>query len=271
MKNYEKIYIDRKQGFYLFRFETKDINRVIPLHFHEELEVIYCISGKMKIWINGKKIILTPNHFWVINSLDPHSTQSYEQGEFIVLYIRADLFLETQAWIHINEESSSLDNYKKAVSLINKIYASTYKEEEYIVFYQRSLINKFIYILLKDFSSVNNISQRIKSKNKKIKEIIQLIQDNYTTQLTLQELAHLSGYTSTYLSRMFKVNTGQTFTEYKRTLCIEHALCMIENTNLTLEIIANEVGFSNEKAFRVAFKEVMKMTPREYIRKEKDK
>lgn len=266
MKNYEKIYIDGNQEFYLFSFKTKDVNRVIPLHFHQEIEVLYCISGKIKIWIGGETIVLTPNHFFVINSLVPHSTQSYESGEFVVFYFRPNLFLKSQAWIQISDERENQIAYQKAISLINEIYDSTYKKDMYIVFHQRSLLNEFIYVLLKYFSIINNLSQRVKTRNNKIKEIIQLMQDNYLSQLTLEELAKLSGYTATYLSRMFKENTGQTFSEYKRSLCIEHAINMIENSDYTLEMIANESGFTNEKALRIAFKEVMKMTPREYIR-----
>ena len=269
-QNYEKIYIDENQGFFLFSFQAKDINRIIPMHFHKEIEVLYCISGKMKIWVEGKIIILQAGQFFVINSLVPHSTQSYEQGEFVVFYFHSKLFLDKEARINVWEQKEKQDIYQQEIKLIQQIFASTQKEDSYIVFHQRSLLNEFIYILLKEFSTNEVLDQRTKNRNKKIKDIIHLMQENYASQLTLEELAHLSGYTATYLSRMIKESTGQTFSEYKKSLCLEHAINMIENTELTLEIIAQKSGFANEKSLRTAFKETMLMTPREYIKKIKN-
>lgn len=269
-QNYEKIYIDENQGFFLFSFQAKDINRIIPMHFHKEIEVLYCISGKMKIWVEGKIIILQPGQFFVINSLVPHSTQSHEQGEFVVFYFHSKLFLDKEARINVWEQKDKQDIYQQEIRLIQQIFASTQKEDSYIVFHQRSLLNEFIYILLKEFSTNEVLDQRTKNRNKKIKDIIHLMQENYASQLTLEELAHLSGYTATYLSRMIKESIGQTFSEYKKSLCLEHAINMIENTELTLEIIAQKSGFANEKSLRTAFKEAILMTPREYIKKIKN-
>lgn len=269
-QNYEKIYIDENKGFFLFSFQAKDINRIIPMHFHKEIEVLYCISGKMKIWVEGKIIILQPGQFFVINSLVPHSTQSYEQGEFVVFYFHSKLFLDQEARINVWEQKDKQDIYQQEIKLIQQIFASTQEEDPYIVFHQRSLLNEFIYILLKEFSTNEVLDQRTKNRNKKIKDIIHLMQENYASQLTLEELAHLSGYTATYLSRMIKESTGQTFSEYKKSLCLEHAINMIENTELTLEIIAQKSGFANEKSLRTAFKKAMLMTPREYIKKIKN-
>lgn len=94
-------------------------------------------------------------------------------------------------------------------------------------------MNEFIYILLKEFSTNEVLDQRTKNRNKKIKDIIHLMQENYASQLTLEELAHLSGYTATYLSRMIKESTGQTFSEYKKSLCLEHAINMTSIVKLS--------------------------------------
>ena len=271
IKNYEKIYIDGTQEFSLFSFTTRDTNRIIPLHYHQELEVIYCLSGKMKIWLEGKTIILEPNHFFVINSMVPHSTQSHESGTFVVLYFRPNLFLDQATRIHIEEMNRKQASYQQALGLIHQIFVSTTETDPYLVFHQRSLLNEFIYLLLKYFSTKEISSKRLMNRTNKVQKIIELMQENYTTQLSLEDLARLSGYTPTYLSRMLKENTGQTFSEYKRSLCIEHAIHMIESQDDTLELIANKSGFANEKSLRTAFKEVMQMTPREYIKRQKDK
>lgn len=271
-KNYEKIYIEENnQDFYLFSFETKDINRIIPMHFHQEIEVIFCLSGKMKIWIDGGTKFITQGNFYVINSLIPHSTQSYEAGEFVVFYFRPNLFLGNDVRVEIPNERTNETSYQRAIILIKEIFDSTRMDKPYIVFRKRSLLNEFIYLLLSEFSSQITINQRLKNRNQKVKEIIQIMEANYTSNLTLVELADLSGYTSTYLSRMFKENTGQTFSEYKKSLCIEHAIGLIDKMELSLEIIANDSGFPNEKSLRMAFKEAMGITPREYIKNKKDK
>lgn len=266
-RNYEKINIKRNQEFYLFSFKTRDINRIIPMHFHQEFEVLYCISGRMKIWVERQTILLKPGQFFVFNSLVPHSTQSYEMGEFIVIYFRPNLILDRVSRINILGHKENNAGYKRASQLIHRIYSSTKLDDPYVVFHQQSLLNEFIYILLKEFSTEKGPDQRLENRNKKINDIIYLVKKYYTSQLTLTRLADLSGYTPAYLSRMFKENIGQTFSNYKKSLCVEHAINMIENTDSALELIAQESGFANEKSLRLAFKEIMQLTPREYIRR----
>ena len=47
-----------------------------PLHWHEELEILYPLNGTVTIWVDQKTYLLKERHFTVIESAQVHSTCS---------------------------------------------------------------------------------------------------------------------------------------------------------------------------------------------------
>ena len=82
--------------------------------------------------------------------------------------------------------------------------------------------------------------------------------------LSLSEIADQAGFNASYLSRLFKMETGKGFVQYLREVRLEHAARMLRDTNLTIERISKRVGFQDEKYFRRTFKQELGLTPSEF-------
>ncbi len=70
-----------------------------------------------------------------------------------------------------------------------------------------------------------------------------------------------------YLSRIFKKETGQTVVEYLNSVRIAHAKHMIED-GINLDSLSREVGFNSKTYFFTVFKHMTGKTPLQF-KKEK--
>lgn len=92
------------------------------------------------------------------------------------------------------------------------------------------------------------------------------IQNNYKSDVSLNEVAEYLGVNSSYLSRLFKEDCGIGFVEYLNQIRVGHAKQIIENRELKLKDVAKEVGFNNYTYFFKVFKDVLNVTPVEFKR-----
>ena len=266
-KIYEHIEIDRKKMINLFIFQARDMERVIPMHFHSNMELICCISGELKVWHEGKITILTDNDMLFMNSNVPHSTQSISENRVLVLQFPETFFADEQVIIQLNTQEGQAEEatLSKIRTLLMEIYELHYAAGRYDYILEQSRVVELKYWLLQHFGQVVDFQPELFSaKQQKLKTIMDFIKAHYMENISLAETARVCGYSEAYLSRMFHEYTGQTFTEYKQILSLEKAIDLLDTTTKSLTEISYETGFPNVKSFRKAFREVMGKTPYEY-------
>lgn len=95
--------------------------------------------------------------------------------------------------------------------------------------------------------------------------LLQYIGVNYS-DCTLKDVAEKYGYNPDYLSVRFKKVTGKSFSEFLNEIRINQAAQMLLRDELTVEEIANAVGYSDKGWFIKRFKKQFKMTPANYRR-----
>lgn len=97
-----------------------------------------------------------------------------------------------------------------------------------------------------------------------IDESVRYIQKHFKERLTLQMVASRVYMNAQYFSRVFKRETGVTFTEYVNTLKIQYACKLLETTNYPAYRISSECGFTDPSYFNRVFFAQMNMTPKKY-------
>lgn len=97
-----------------------------------------------------------------------------------------------------------------------------------------------------------------------VKEAKEYVEEHYTENLTVKEVAGIIGISSGYLSTMFNQSMGQSFVDYLNQLKINHACVYLEQNYLKVYEIAYKVGFQDEKYFTKVLKKIKEITPKEY-------
>ena len=117
-------------------------------------------------------------------------------------------------------------------------------------------------------SSVNIIENM---QNKKVNQAVRQVQDyilqNLTNRdLTLSNTAKAFYMNLSYLSRIFKQETGQTFVEYLTKARMEKAIRLFKETNLKAYQIAENIGIVDPHYFGICFKKYTGMSVNDFKR-----
>ena len=97
------------------------------------------------------------------------------------------------------------------------------------------------------------------------RKIMAYINEHYgDSSLSVTSASEAYSMASSSLSTYFKKHLDVTFSKYLEGLRIEKACELIRNSDLNIEAIAAEVGYTNSRSFRRAFKKVMGMPPSSY-------
>jgi Response regulator containing CheY-like receiver domain and AraC-type DNA-binding domain len=91
--------------------------------------------------------------------------------------------------------------------------------------------------------------------------------EHYSEDITLEDLAKITGYSPNYFSRLFKTRIGKTFVQFKGEIRILRAMEMFNKLDKTVTEVAIEVGYNDVTYFIRAFKEYTGLTPNEYKHK----
>jgi transcriptional regulator GlxA family with amidase domain len=100
-----------------------------------------------------------------------------------------------------------------------------------------------------------------------VKKIQHVIETNYLTITTIEEVTKKLPASRRNIVRRFKLVTGVPPIEYLQHIRIEKAKKRLEQTNLNISEIINETGYTDPKSFRKVFVKLVGMTPMEYRNK----
>lgn len=96
-------------------------------------------------------------------------------------------------------------------------------------------------------------------------DAIKFIQFNYSTDISVDDIANAVGISRSHLYRVFISNLGQSPIDYLTEYRINEACNLIKNTNLSISQIAVSVGFFDQFYFSRVFKKIKNVPPSKYI------
>lgn len=248
-------------------------------HVHDEMEVIYLLSGSISVLVMDDDITLFSGDILFINRLAAHHFYSISpDAEYILFQFKPHVSYNSKKidikylkpFYHTNSftyhVSSSTDESNPDFSeCIRQIYEHSSSGFAFELMLQ-SLLIKLLFLFYKKNIFSNN-EKELSDRAKAIKRIAKLqeyIEAHYASELTVSFACEFVGLDYHYFSRVFKQETGKTFVEYVNMIRILHAQQMLSKTNYPVIYVAQSVGFPNITYFNRIFKNHCGLTPRQY-------
>lgn len=97
--------------------------------------------------------------------------------------------------------------------------------------------------------------------NEYVRKALQYINENFTEELNVDEIAHKCSISTRHLLHMFKLQTNMTIIDYINSARISRAKELMKDPNSNLTTIAMECGFNNLQYFCRVFKKYTDLTP----------
>lgn len=127
------------------------------------------------------------------------------------------------------------------------------------------LLNIFTSDLLKLRNQVQH-SEEVsgQSNNSAVSRAIFIIKTNYNSDINLDEVAEKLNYNANYFGRLFKQETGKSFSKYLDDVRLEKSLVYLKQSNNKIYEIARKVGFYNPDSYSSKFKKKYGVSPKDY-------
>ena len=100
--------------------------------------------------------------------------------------------------------------------------------------------------------------------SKRMRRVIEFLHANLADDLSLSQLAKVSGLGPSQFGRAFRAETGQPPHLYLVEIRVKAARHLLEHTTLPVTDVAFRCGFTQSSHFATMFRKVTGMTPREY-------
>lgn len=102
------------------------------------------------------------------------------------------------------------------------------------------------------------------SSNETFRTILQYVNQNYLQDLSIQSLSQKFYTNPSYISQLFKKETGETFTAYIAKLRITYACELLSGTSQMVGEIAEKAGYPDYFYFTKIFKRMIGKTPSQF-------
>ena len=257
--------------FRIFEFEGSNGHYRVKKHWHKCIEIFSVVKGNVSFYINRKQFMLNPDDSILVNSNDIHSIDVECENRVIVLQIPCDIFkkYDENGFVHFKQIYDFKD--EKLYELVKKMFdVYTAKEKGYeieVLSYYYALLN---HLLVTYQDHEEGLTMYDTDRLTRLAEVADYITENYTLELNQKEVAEMFGFSSSYLSKLFKKKANINYKAFVEEVRVVNAHREMMNTDHSLCDIAFNNGFPNNKSFIKAFKTHYGMTPSEYRKKTKN-
>jgi YesN/AraC family two-component response regulator len=103
-----------------------------------------------------------------------------------------------------------------------------------------------------------------KDLSKPIRICVEQLQSRMEEPITLEDLAKDFGYSTYYLSKKFKAETGQAFKDYLRSIRLQRAKFLLRSSELSILEISEKLQFCSASYFSDSFRKAYGISPSAY-------
>lgn len=257
----------------------------IPWHWHEDFEIIWVISGSIKVSVNSTEHILNKNQGIFINAGFLHSIHATNDGEYvlrsIVFHPRLIGSIDSIYWQNYIEPIIQNKNLPyilldpfinwqdKILAYSISVWNRLYNTENGFEIYVRNELSQLILIVLTNHSiceakpSIRNLRNA-----DRIKTMLQYIQMHFSETITISTLASVALISESEVLRCFHRTIHSTPNQYLKQYRIQKACQMLIDTDMTSIDIAFQCGFQSSSYFTKTFREQIGCTPLEYRKRD---
>jgi AraC-like DNA-binding protein len=287
------IFNDKEAPINLWQLNSnEDDNTDIGLaHAHEYIQICYVHKGMIRHCLGNSKYNMVKGDIFVIPPMIPHSIERVDNQESFVYELEFD-----PAFININISDTYFEsgifnfayiepflsfesNIRPRLNIAGEIQIKVetlfdemvnelnLKKEGYRQYLKANLL-KILVLVGREYSlssDLNNEETALHAKYKNtILKTIHYINDNYSSDLKLEDASRYSMISQAYFSNLFKQITKKTFTEYINDLRVEKAIALLNQNEMRITDICYTVGYNEISHFNRVFKKVTGFTPSVY-------
>lgn len=243
----------------------------VPAHWHEYLEIVFLLSGRMTAVIQARPCELEAGDVLVINPKDLHMTQTHgSRTNYLLLQISDQRILPFFPDLHVLRLANKIpgnvpfaDGGGSPASFLTEMQQIFARKEEGYPLLFTARLYEFLYCLFRNYAT-REISGSHTAADRdfaRIARIMDWVREHYQEPVTLSQAAGHLGLSCEYFCRIFKKYTGQTFLEYVNDVRVMQFYEDMQSSEESITRLMEKHGITNYKVFLRTFKKLYGDTP----------
>lgn len=263
------------------------VEHCYAMHTHDFIELGFITAGKGTHIVNNQSYHIEKGDLFILNANIPHAFEADDNMPIIVYncifqpssidgsfmgkqdfsdiasrYLFHTLNKSDDSKEYIKLSGSSTQEIKILLDDIYKEYRQRHKGFMQVI---RSDLTKLLILVFRLYRSDKEQAQsQPLFRRLVVKNTLAYMRNRYDRNITCEQLAERSYLSLSYLSRIFKEETGLSMIQMLQQIRIEAAKEMLESTIFTVDEIASRVGYSDLKHFYHIFHRLAGCTPGKY-------
>ena len=255
-------------------FSTTDVHAC-------DIRLVYIYSGTVKVRLNGHSYTATRGSLFLYPSSTKYSIINQTNSDAKIMSVNFDYIanldrhlspiptIPDNLWHHTDaveqvefmdtpqfNEPIHLENMYSLEPLFAELTTEYIDCKPYNMQLRGLLMHQVLFIILRQLS--------YGTRQKKLslaEKVINHIQDNYSSDLSNEEIGKHFNYHPNYINRVIQKHTGQSLHQYVLSCRVAKALEMLQTSGLSVTEVAEKVGFSSIKHFSQTFKSIYGYSP----------
>jgi len=250
-----------------------------PLHWHEDIEIIYLVEGKLRVGINSKIYQLYARDILFIPPGSAHCFfAEKEYSNRCVIQFRISIFdsflsgiQDTKAIKPMFNSTTLLNPGNPLHTLLERQINQLIDENNNKALGYKLILKARLYDLagnlLRHMPKNEQQTEEVSSQKEtllRLDKVFQYINENYQDRIDLNDITKTAGLSKYYFTRFFKENVGVTFIDYLNSFRVAKSEWLLLNSDEPVIEIAYKCGFNSVKTFNRVFKNLKGASPVAY-------
>lgn len=258
------------------RNERLERGPLFESHWHEQFQLLFFEQGDALIHCNSRTFQVKPGALVIINSNEIHYGEALCQP-LVYYLVKTDLtfllssqvdFCQTKYLNPLLQGRARFQNHipsdKDLAEQVQHIFKEYTHQEIGFELAIKARIYHILVLLLRFYQQeapYTSGHDRQQETMTQLRTVLQYVDQHYSENITLSDLARLANMSSQYFCHIFKNLTGKRPVDYINYLRINKAVRLLSDSQLNISEIAMAVGFNDSNYFSRLFKKYQKTSP----------
>lgn len=252
----DEVPVDRATLQFCERFDEKSRIWNFDTHSHPYFELIFFIEGKANIDAGAETVNVLGFDVVVYppGLLHAEHLELDRRHEIICFWVDTGPTPPFDHAIKLMDERGTL----------RELFEMTYTEFTTNRPYAADLISVYLQAIF--LQARQHFAEPSREASSLVERCLGYIHENYAQQFDIDALAATVSVSPSYLFRLFKKKMRLTPMHYRNVVRIDKAKLLLADRSLTVDAVAERVGFDDPKYFARVFKDLAGMSPSGYRR-----
>ena len=237
--------------------------REYPSRFHKQIEIFYIKTGSLVVTIDNEDYTLNSGDIYVVFPNVIHSIKSVNNATGLLVLADNDLFPSFHEVLSRFRPACPVLRQGEFPSIVYDMINRANRIKKTAFSTNCNVLTSYISVVLGELINTMELVER-STDNNFVQQLIVYLLENYTREISLEEVAKELNYNKYYISHII----SETFKCNFRTLVNSYRVSMAQNllvsTGKSISEIAYECGFKNQSSFNRIFLKHSGVIPSEF-------